>query len=124
MQEPMEAEEVASRLNSGWRIAGQCLVSKGQGVATPDNPTGIQVAPCVVWVLPEPMIPVGEIFSTLFQTAETYAESAAAMLSLDFVSNMLFGKSVSELLEVTKQDETTELGKSSNPGEDAPLTMD
>jgi hypothetical protein len=118
IQQPIDEEDMIRRFNEGWRIAGQVLVSRGHGIVTTDNPTGVHVMPCNIWILPEPMVPLSEIFSTLFKATEQYAESGSGMMALNFVSMMLFGASVKDLLAQMKEKSGAEPREPDRPGSD------
>lgn len=90
-------EEIQGRIQSGWRIFGQALVAHGGGVITPDNPTGAQAVPVTIWVLPEPMVPISELFHALFTASEVFKESPTSQVAIGHVSTLLTGKTVTEL---------------------------
>lgn len=122
IQEPMDEKEVVGRLQAGWIIAGQILVSKGNGVATPDNPTGQVMAPCNIWILPEPMVPISEVYQVLLNAAEQYKESGPGMLALGYISHLLIGMTIEDLQQKLEE-YLEEPGESPSPSQDSASTM-
>jgi len=109
VMKPMTMEELVGRIQRGWRIEGQVIIPTGSGVITPDNPTGQTGVPVNVWVLPEPMVPLGELISTILaldSTAQMGQITAAEILG--HFTQAVIGTTVEQLrLSVEKHNESS-----------------
>lgn len=72
-------------------------------IATPDNPGGAQAIPVNVWILPEPMIPLGEFLGAIISASDELADSPAALEGVDNISKKLMGKTVLEIKDEITQ---------------------
>ena len=101
IQQPMKPEEIAARLQAGWHVEGQLLVLQSS-IATPDNPGGAQAIPVNVWILPEPMIPLGEFLNAIISASDELSDSPA-LEGVDIISKKLMGKTVQEIKDEITQ---------------------
>ena len=129
VMKPLSPEELLGRLQRGWTIAGQVLLQQGSGVATPDNPNGATAVPVNVWTLPEPMVPLGELISTLLamdkavemgqlapgQVLESFAQGVIGVTIEQLRQTVERNKNVSGATPDQDQDDDTAPGGAHTP---------
>lgn len=89
----MELEELYGRLQSGWTLLGRQKIQRGKAIATPNNPEGSRLEDADVWVLNEPMIPLGML-------AQMFLVAMSVEDPLEVLAQEIFGKSLAELQQV------------------------
>jgi len=78
--EGITTEELGQRIQAGWVHIGQMLIAQ-KGIIDPTKPmTHTGLVPAEMWVLPEPIMPVGAFASAMVQLA---GEGKYAVARLD-----------------------------------------
>ena len=109
----MGQDELLGRLQSGWIMAGRQAMRMGGGIVDPTHPIPPSgVVDCDVWLLPEPMIPAGQLALYLVEMLEGGAQADA----LDELARHFLGQSVFEAAE--------EIRSAAEGGEVLPQKMD
>ena len=111
ISEGVTEKELFQRMQHGWVMAGRQSVQSQQKIVDVSKPmTRVGLEDMDVWILPEPMVPLGVVANALMDAFEAKEDHDAGLV-LDNVSHFLLRQGIIPLVMARKESEVEEPGQ-------------